>query len=178
MFIPAVKYLPEPKIKQNLEDLIEDKETKSKKTSIMKKKLSFKGFLISITIIFILSLSFLAGLYYLLNIQYVAPKLYSPTGGPITSAPKTLRLDLQQPDNDTLTYDSSILVSGKTAPFLDVIIFSQTKDVLIKSGADGSFSTIFNLDEGENKLQVVIFDKTGDSRSDKRSVYFSKEKIQ
>lgn len=112
----------------------------------------------------------------MVNIQYQKPKelfLY----GPVTTAPKSLRLDLDQPDEDTLSFSSSIIVSGTTGPKKDVLISTDTNDFVILSKSDGSFSTVLNLDEDINRITVVVFDTTGDSRIAKRTVYYSKEKI-
>lgn len=140
------------------------------------KKISKKAFIFSNLLILIIGLIFLAGLYYILNIQY--NPLQKPfESGPVTSLPKTLRLELQQPDNDLFSNQSSVLVSGKTSPFLDVLIYSDSQNIVIKAKSDGSFSTVFNLDEGVNQITVVVFDITGDQKSDTRSIYYSKEKL-
>ena len=140
------------------------------------KKLSAKHFILSHLFILIAGLIFLSGLYYILNIQYQKPtSLFY--GGPVTTSPKTLKIDLDQPDNDSLIFQSSILVSGRTAPLNEVLIFTDTQDLIIKSKKDGSFSTEINLDEGENKITAVVFDQIGDFRSSERSVYYSKEKL-
>ncbi|MCL4365997.1 hypothetical protein M1437_02105, partial [Patescibacteria group bacterium] len=97
--------------------------------------------------------------------------------GPITTLPKSLRLDLDQPDQDVLSFSSSIIVSGTTGPSKDVLISTDTNDFVIQSKTDGSFSTVLNLDEGINRIAVAVFDSTGDSRAAERTVYFSKEKI-
>lgn len=140
------------------------------------KKLAKKHFHLSILAIFLISLIFLGVLYYLVNIQYQKPKeLFS--NGPVTSLPKSLRLSLDQPDQDTLSFSSSIIVSGTTEPRKDVLISTDTNDFVIQSKADGSFSTVLDLDEGINRITTAVFDSTGDLRSAERTVYYSKEKI-
>lgn len=140
------------------------------------KKISPKHFILSHLFILIIGLLFLFGLYYILNVQYQDSN--NPfSNGPVSSLPKSLRLDLDQPADDTLIYQSSIIISGKTAPLVDVLIFTDTADLILKSKPDGSFSTVLNLEEGINKVVAVTFDVTGDWRSIERSVYYSKEKI-
>lgn len=97
--------------------------------------------------------------------------------GPVTTAPRTLRLDLDQPEEDRLSYSPSTVISGKTGPGNLVLISTENFDSVIKSKPDGSFSTLLDLDEGVNKVTAVVFDATGDSRSTERMVYYSKEKI-
>lgn len=142
----------------------------------LSQKLTTKQFTLSIFLILTLSLIFLGGLYYILNIQYQKPaNLF--LNGPVTSAPKSLRLDLDQPDQDLLSYSSSIIVSGQTSPFKEVLISTGTSDLVIESKQNGSFSTILELEEGVNRITATVFDATGDSRSVERNVYYSKEKI-
>ncbi len=143
----------------------------------LNKKLSTKLFIFSHISILLISLLFLAGLYYVLNVQHhhsTNPFL----NGPVTTLPKSLRLNLDQPDDDSLTFQSSVIVSGQTAPAKDILIFTDSQDLIIESKKDGSFSTVLNLDAGVNKITTVVFDATGDSRSLERTVFYSKEKLQ
>lgn len=144
----------------------------------LSRKLSTKHFIISHLFILALGLTFLTALYFILHIQYQKPtKLYSASGGPVTTPPKSLRIDLQQPDDDSLTSQSTIIVSGKTAPNSEVLIFTDAYDLLLRSTPAGTFSTVIKLDEGVNKILAVVFDVTGDARSSERTVYYSKEKL-
>lgn len=143
----------------------------------LSKKLSGKTFIIFSIVTLILGLTFIAALYYFLNIRYITPTKYSAMGGPVTAPPKSLRMDLDTPDENALSFDSTIIVSGQTGPGMDVLIMSDAQDLVIKSKKDGSFSTIINLAEGVNKITAAVFDATGDSRSEQRTVYYSKEKI-
>ncbi len=142
----------------------------------LQKKLPTKHIYLSLITVFLISLIFLSGLYYMVNIQYQKPKELF-LNGPVTTAPKSLRLDLDQPDNDVLSFSGSIIVSGTTGPAKDVLISTDTNDFVIQSKSDGSFSTVLNLDEGINRITVATFDSTGDSRVAQRTVYYSKEKI-
>lgn len=144
--------------------------------SFRNRKLSTKSFILSHVVILIVCLMFLGGLYYILNVQYQKPKNIF-LNGPVTSAPRSLRLDLDQPDQDTLSYSETIIVSGKTEPGNVVLISTETFDSTIKAKPNGSFSTMLSLDEGVNRITAVVFDETGDSRSAERSVYYSKEKL-
>lgn len=142
----------------------------------LNKKLSTQQFILSHLFILIIGLTFLFGLYYILNIQY--QKSSNPfINGPVTTPPKTLRLDLDHPDDMSLSYQSSILVSGQTNPQREVLIFTDSQDLVITSKKDGSFSTLINLDEGENKITAAVFDQAGDNKLTERTVYYSKEKL-
>lgn len=142
----------------------------------LNKKISNRTFILSNIGILMAGLTFIFGLYYILNLQYAeSGKPFEK--GLVTTAPKTLRLELEQPDENVLLFEPSVVVSGKTGPSLEVLIYSDTQNTIIKSRPDGSFSTVLNLAEGINQIMVSAFDATGDSKYDTRTVYYSKEKI-
>lgn len=140
------------------------------------KKLSPKKSFLFLFLIFFTALVFLGSLHYILNIQYKKPEQVF-LNGPVTTLPKSLILSLDQPDDDSLVFQSSIIISGKTAPAVSVLIATDTNDLVIQSKTDGSFSTVLDLDEGINRINVAVFDSTGDTRAAKRTVYYSKEQI-
>lgn len=140
------------------------------------RKISTKQFVVSNLLILTFFLIFLVGLYYILNIQY-QPSKNRFLSGPVTSLPKTLRIELDQPDDDALVFDPQIIVSGKTGSNLQVLISTDSSDLVVKSDPSGKFSTVLGLDNGPNNIKVVVFDQSGDSRSTERNVYYSKEKI-
>lgn len=142
----------------------------------MNKSLTFKQFIISQIIILVVGLSLSLGLYYILN-QQRNDKSYSSRGGPITTLPTSISLDLTSPDDNLLTFSSALLFSGKTLPHASVLISSQTKDVAFEAKGDGSFSQTITLDEGVNKFNIVVFDNQGEQKIMERTVYYSKEKI-
>lgn len=142
----------------------------------LNKKLSTKQFIFSHILVLVAGLIFLGGLHYILNIQYQKPK-GSFIAGPVTTPPKSLRLDLDQPDQDSLSYSPSVVLSGKTGAGNVILISTETKDLVIESKPDGSFSTVLSLEEGVNRITATVFDSTGDFRSSERTVYYSKEKI-
>ena len=144
--------------------------------SALGKKLSKGHFILANLIILFTGLIFLGVLYYILNIQYERPKTLL-SNGPVTTSPKSLLLSLEQPEDSSLIFTNSIVVSGKTGPLREILIYTDTNDLVIESKPDGSFSGRLDLDEGENRITVAVFDSTGESRSLERTVYYSKEKI-
>ncbi len=98
-------------------------------------------------------------------------------GGPITKPPATFALNLDSPDNNLLVFNKNLIISGNTNPNASVLISTLSNDSVITSKPDGTFSTDLTLDPGENNLKVVVFDKNGDSRSQERTIYYSKDKI-
>ncbi|MBI2334875.1 hypothetical protein HYU96_03665 [Candidatus Daviesbacteria bacterium] len=142
----------------------------------LNRKLSFKVFLLSQLAILVIGLIFLITLY---NFLYPESRneTAGPTGGPVTTLTKSLRIDLDQPDDNLLTFQSSLIISGSTLPGLAVLISTDTEDSVIESTKDGSFSTVIKLEEGVNNLMVIVFDEKGDSKSIERTIYYSREKL-
>ncbi len=148
-----------------------------KENNILSKKLSSKTFILTQLILVILGLGFIFFIYYKINIEYQPIRSRSLGNGPITTAPSSLTLDLSSPDEDLLTYQSSLIVSGATQPNIPVLISTGTQNAVVQSKIDGSFSTVINLTEGENKIKIAVFSSTGDQRVILKSVYYSKERI-
>lgn len=145
-------------------------------TMTLNKKISTKSFIFSQLFILTVGLIFIAGLYYLLNIQY--QKSDSPfEAGPVTSIPKSLRLNLDSPDDDSLIFQNSVIISGQTTASKDVLIFTDSQNLVITSQRDGSFSTVLKLDEGVNRIVTSVFDVNGEFKIVERTIYYSKEKI-
>ena len=143
----------------------------------MNRVLSTKTFIFSQILILIIGITILLIINYKLNIEGQTNKLYSPTGGPITAAPTTLTLSITSPDENLLSFEPRIIISGQTSPNLVVLIFNDTQNLVIKSKPDGNFSTSLYLDEGVNNITIAVFSPIGEQKTQSRTVYFSKEKI-
>lgn len=133
------------------------------------KILSKKTFIISHIIILLSALFFFGGLYYILyqdKFQSL-PINYNP----VTREPVSLFLDIANPEDEILVYDSNLIVSGKTGPNFSVIISGINTDSGLQSGKDGEFSKVLSLDPGANIILVTAFDPEGNSKSIARSVY-------
>ena len=133
-----------------------------------------RAFVLTQVLIGILLVGTIGGVYYYMSKN--KPSSYSQTG-PVTSTPASLNLNLDSPDDNLLVFTSSIVISGKTLPNLNVLISSNSDDFVIQSKEDGSFSGDLDLTSGPNEITVVVFDAGGDQREAKRTVYYSKEKI-
>lgn len=143
----------------------------------LNRKISTKFFIISQILILLSGLIFLGSLYYILYLSYPASTSFSLGEKLFTQKPKTLHIDLDSPDQDSLTFEPSILISGKTSPNMDILILNNSEDFIVKSKNDGSFSASLDLNEGVNRIVAVVFDDSGEARLVERSVYYSKEKL-
>lgn len=112
----------------------------------------------------------------MVNMQYVKSNKYS-LRGPVTTTPLLLTLEIINPDDNLLIFDSPYLITGKASPKAVVLISSKTEDEVVSVKTDGSFSISFPLVEGPNRIIITAFNQKGDERSVERLVYFSKEKI-
>ncbi len=144
------------------------------KPSILDKEISTKAFILSHLFLLIISVLALFGLYYYLH------------GGSsdewkkralLTQAPKSLTLDINSPDEDSLLFDKSILVSGSTSPGAVLIITINGTDLAFESNKKGDFSKILTLLPGVNNISITALDSKGGSKTVDKVVYFSEEKI-
>ena len=143
----------------------------------MNKQLSNKTFVISQLLILILGLAFIFGLNYLMNPISKAAKSTSLSEGPVTSTPASLTLEVGSPDDELLVFNSNLIINGKTLQKLNVLISSDTEDLVVVSKSDGSFTADLTLSPGVNEISIVVFDDKGDQREIRRTIYYSKEKI-
>ena len=116
------------------------------------------------------------GWLFYLDLQNQKPKQYSLTG-PVTREPSSLILELNTPDDNLLTFDSSLLISGKTQGNTEVLITSLDLDLVTKSRPDGNFSATFSLTEGLNEIKIIPVNTKGEQKEIDRTIYYSKEKI-
>ncbi len=147
------------------------------KISPMRKVISPSIFFLAMFLILIASLFGIFSLNTQLNKGFNASKLYSPANGPLTSAPTILSLEIQQPLNDTLTFESSTVISGNTAPHATVLISVGDTNTVIEAQSDGSFSTVVDIEAGINQITIAAFNQTGEEKQVERTVFFSEETI-
>lgn len=124
--------------------------------------------------VLILTLAFLFFLNRFLNPQDQANFFGN---GPITSKPISFDLEINNPDDEIVSFDKTILVSGKTASQAVVLISTPSRDTEVDANLLGDFSKEITLDPGLNILYISSFDVQGNSKQIKRTVYYSEEKL-
>lgn len=140
----------------------------------MGKNLSPKIFVISLSVILLISLGLIGGLYYYLNAdQLGATFKYLP----VSQTPTSFNLSVNSPEDNALVEDASIIVSGKTAPFASIIITNGEQTIGFEAQSNGDFSKIMTLNAGPNILQISAFDKIGATKAILKNIYYSKEKL-
>lgn len=138
-------------------------------------KLKNWQFIVSMLAILVFSTGLLLALYFYIN--------QNPSGvnfaqsEPVTREPVSLIFNLSSPDDNLLTFDSDLLVTGKTSPGSVIIISLNDDDQSLEVSSQGDFSTTLKLQPGVNSLTIASFDLLGNSKSEERTIYYSKEKI-
>lgn len=140
------------------------------------KEISFKTFILSHLAILIVGLSAIGALAYYLN-KDKQLYLYHQSG-PVTKEPISFNLDINNPDDNLLVYEKSLVVSGKTSPNAVVVISTNSEDYPIEVGDKGDFSRVISLNQGLNEITVNAFDSQGDNKTVIRSVYYTEEKLE
>lgn len=137
--------------------------------------LSTKTFVLSHLTLLLVALTFFGGLYYILYPERFQAAL--PQYNPVTKEPISLFLEIGSPGDDTLVYDNTLVISGKTGPNAAVIISGNQSDVAMQANKNGEFSKVFPLNPGANIIEINAFDSEGNSKSVTKLVFYSEEKI-
>ncbi len=141
----------------------------------MDRELSKKTFIWSQVVILFLGLLFLGGLYYYLNADFKKTDLAKYI--PVTREPISLKLQILNPDDEIVVFDKTMTISGQTTPGSTVLISTQSSDSVQRSSPKGDFSRTLTLSPGLNSLTITVFDDKGQSKSEKRTIFYSEEKL-
>lgn len=141
----------------------------------MGKRLSTKTFLLSMVVVFLLGLGSIVGVYLIVNPKNNNNPLAFE--GPVTSEPVSLILNLTSPDDNTLVFDSDLLIQGQVSKGSFVLLSLNEKDQILDMSDKGDISKTIKLEDGVNKIMVTVFDNQGNSKTEKRTVFYSTEKI-
>src|SRR5258708_8474787 len=109
-----------------------------KKTPLWQKELSNLSFISSITVIFLIALIFFIGLKIYVDIGPI--KNPWDLKFPLTTLPKSFNVIVDNPDNNVLVFDKTLLVTRKTGPRTSVLISTPDNDYVIISSSSGEFS--------------------------------------
>ena len=77
---------------------------------------------------------------------------------PVASTSAAISLTLEQPADNSSVTDSPIIVSGKTSPGIQIIIFGNAEEKIASASATGTFSAQLKLEDGENQISVTVLD--------------------
>lgn len=144
------------------------------KPTFIDKEISTKTFIISHFLILLIPLLALFGMYYYL---YGGQSDSWKNMAPLTQTPKSLTLEVNNPEDDSLVFDKNLVISGKTMPGAVLIVTINGADLGFESNKKGDFSKIVTLTTGANNLTITAIDSRGGSKTVEKGVYYSEEKI-
>ena len=116
-------------------------------------------------------------LFYKFNPLAPHPDIIVWNKNPVTLEPISFNLDVTNPDDQSLLFNSRLLISGQTASNATVIINGDGNISEVDADKNGNFSQDLTLDEGLNQITVTAFNDEGNQKSITRQVYYSKEQI-
>lgn len=99
----------------------------------------------------------------------------SPT--PAGSASTGMTLSLSSPEDETLSNNNKVTVSGKTSAGAVVALIFETGEKIIQADNTGSFSTEIALEGGYNFISVTAYDAAGNTASDNVVVTYTTVRI-
>lgn len=96
----------------------------------------------------------------------------------ITKMPQAVAdIELDQPQDQSISPDKNITISGKTKSAAAIVLNSDTDIKVLEASGDGHFSSDTVLSEGANNFTLTAFDTHGDSISKEITVYYTPEKL-
>ena len=92
---------------------------------------------------------------------------------PVSREPTSFDLEINSPDDNSLVFDSSVVISGKTSPDSAVLISNEDDNSAVQSDNEGNFAKVINLTPGANPITITAYDNQGDIKQIQRSIYYS-----
>jgi hypothetical protein len=126
---------------------------------------------------FLLILALAGFLFYKFNPLKNQSTIIPWSGSRVTEQPLSFNLDITNPDDQSLLFNSRLLVSGQTAPNAVVIINREENITEIDADKNGNFSENVTLDNGLNHITITAFNDQGNQKSVSRLVYYSQDQI-
>jgi hypothetical protein len=103
---------------------------------------------------------------------------------PVSQEPKSMHLLINNPDDQILTYDATMVVSGQTTPKAGVVISVQfpnstfkDQNIGVEADNEGGFRKSVDLKPGANEISISAFDTQGNKKMETREIYYSQEKL-
>lgn len=98
-----------------------------------------------------------------------------PDATPIASAESTL--SITSPEDEIITDNQQLTITGTTTPNSFVVIFVNDNDTITTSDGTGNFSIEAELETGSNIILIHSLDEDGDSTIQERTVIYSTIKL-
>jgi len=101
----------------------------------------------------------------------------SPSPTPASQNSSAVSLTVTSPEDESISSDSTITLTGKTGPGLPVSVTWENSQTLIVSDATGNFEADIKLEGGYNRLTVTVTDASGNSATKELLVTYTTSKI-
>ncbi|MEK9200404.1 MAG: hypothetical protein AAB909_00350 [Patescibacteria group bacterium] len=98
----------------------------------------------------------------------------APTSQPTTNGPQ---LTITSPEDDFLSAENSVTISGTTVGSAVVSITHETGETLLQADANGKFEAEISLESGYNQITVTAIDSKGQSTQKQLLVTYTTAKI-
>lgn len=96
---------------------------------------------------------------------------------PTPTPTPTFSLTLTAPEDNSISAEETIEVSGSTAPRAIVVILYQEGEKILEADEEGKFSTEITLAGGANEIKVSAFDQEGNEAERTLTVVYSTAEI-
>lgn len=94
-----------------------------------------------------------------------------------TPAPEEFSLIINSPEDESISKEEKIEVTGKTAPEATVVILYQEGEKIIQADSQGNFSSEITLVGGPNQIEITAYDESGNEVSKTLTVVYSTAEI-
>lgn len=108
------------------------------------------------------------------SVPEVAP---TPEVTPIPSPTPSFFLILTSPEDNSISAEETIEVSGSTVPGAIVVILYQEGEKILEADEEGEFSTEITLAGGANEIRVSAYDQEGNEAEKLLTVVYSTAEI-
>lgn len=102
--------------------------------------------------------------------------LISPTQSP-QNAVQSVSIEINSPQNGSLSETKNIKISGKTQASNTVVIETDLDTEAVEASTDGSFLFGINLTEGISNIFLTAYNQFGESDTKSLSVFYTGEKL-
>lgn len=94
-----------------------------------------------------------------------------------TAESSEISLTIYSPEDNFLTDQEEIEISGKTASQAVVVIIYPEGEKILEADENGDFSTMITLDGGDNEIEITAYDQGGSEIKKTLTVVYSTAEI-
>jgi len=111
-------------------------------------------------------------------LREVAPEeTLAPEATPTPTPTAAFSLNLTSPEDNSISEEETIEVSGTTAPGAIVVILYQEGEKILEADSEGKFSTEITLAGGPNEIMISAYDQEGNEAEKTLTVVYSTAEI-